>query len=235
MAEALVPPCGSPRLRWLVVSSQHLCHEEALTMSTPAPESEKSSPSKAKKLLTGLGFGLAGIVLFYFVVATAIDFFLVNEEEPIRTQTVHSSIRDVSDGMGLGVSQSHIWSVFGQPAMFPVSIQNAPLADGTPRYLGTFEDGHALLEMAGPTENLTSVTLLLDDTDEGYPFRNALYMNMLLDLTMPQWSGSSIWIATHMEEADSEGMTSTQIQGIRVTITVTESAGLLELDVRDES
>lgn len=133
---------------------------------------------------------------------------------------------------GLGVSQERMWSAFDQPAMFPVSLRNSPLADGTPRSLGTFESGHALLEMEGPIGNLTSATLLLDDTDDGYPFRNALYMNMLLDLTMPEWTGSSTWIAIHMEAADAGEMPSTRIRGVTVTITVTESPGLLELDVR---
>ena len=235
MAEALVPPCGSPRLRWLVVSSQHLCHEEALTLSTPTSESEKRPSGRAKKFLTGLGFGLAGIVLFYFIVATAIDFFLVNEDEPVGTQAAPSSTRAVSNNGGLGVSREHVWSAFDHPAMYPVGLESAPLTDGTPRFLGTFEDGHALLEMAGPRDNLTSATLILDDTDDGYPFRNALYMNMLIDLTMPEWTGSSTWIAVHMEETDDGKMPSILIRGVRVRLKVTESVGLLELDVRDES
>ena len=157
-----------------------------------------------KKLLMGCGVALGIVVAMFalFIMWGLVDTFILTPNTPTdRTVPTRTTTQ------GLGVSRAEIQTAFSHPEMGWVSTESAPLADGTPRQLAKFDFGTASLELIGPDKNLTSVAIFVDDSmsNDSDFFLNALYLSMVLNLTVPNWDRPSEWLAANIGTADEGG------------------------------
>ena len=137
---------------------------------------------------------------------------------------------------GLGISRDEMVRTFSHPDMGRESLSNSPLADGTPRHILKFDYGNALLEMAGPEDNLMSVTLLVNDSEDGEAdfFFSALYLSMVLNMTVPEWRGPSQWIAENIGRVDDGEEVVVRNHGRIVRMSSSSNTSLLMLRVDRE-
>ena len=151
---------------------------------------------------------------------------------PNALQTVEAKLVE----NGLGISRDEMVKAFSHPDMGRESLNKSPLADGTPRYLLKFDNGNALLEMAGPEDNLTSVTLLVNDSEDGEAdfFFSALYLSMVLNLTVSELRSPSQWIAENIGRVDEGEEATMRNSGKLVRLSSSSNLDLLMLKVDRE-
>ena len=179
------------------------------------------------KIVAGIAIGISGLFLFVLLVIGYMAFSSGrNATDTIPTaptarptgRVLPPTIRTAIQG--LGISRGEIQARFAHPELGWVSMESAPLADGTPRQLAKFDFGSATLEMIGPEENLTSVTVFVDDSMSGDAdfFFNALYLSMVLNLVVPEWNRSSEWLAVNIGIADEGGVPVRYYDGRKITL-----------------
>ena len=82
------------------------------------------------------------------------------------------------------------------------TYESSPLADGTPRHIGSSSDGLALLELTGPADNLTGASVMVTlGVPRDIMTRNGVNMTALLDETVPKWSGRKDWLVNAIGRA----------------------------------
>ena len=171
-----------------------------------ASSDEEKRPSKLRQILTGVAFGGAGLLIVYVLLTIALELFVLDRGGPPTSRPPTPPLtRTTGPGLGVNVAEMHV--AFTHPEMGWVSIESAPMYDGTLRVLVKFDSGNAILEMIGPNENLTSVAVFVDDSidsDSDF-FMNALYLGMVLDLAVPRWNHSNEWLAVNIGIADEGG------------------------------
>ncbi len=176
------------------------------------------------KIVAGIAIGISGLFLFVLLVIGYMAFSSGrNATDTIPTarptgRVLPPTIRTATQG--LGISRGEIQARFAHPELGWVSMESAPLADGTPRQLAKFDFGSATLEMIGPEENLTSVAVFVDDSMNGDAdfFFNALYLSMVLNLVVPEWNRSSEWLAVNIGIADEGGRPVRYYDGMMITL-----------------
>ena len=132
--------------------------------------------------------------------------------------------------VGLGVSRTEIQRLFGSAELGFV-FENSPLADGTPRLLGTSPNGLTLLELQGPSHNLMTASMLVglpNDSPEAVLF-GATYMLGLIANVLPGWAGGPDWLSNNMERVARGTEASTTRGDATVTLTLLNELGMLSL------
>ena len=108
------------------------------------------------------------------------------------------------------------------------SWMSAPLADGTPRTVGKSQDDTLLIELVGPKNDLTQVTLVSAVFSDSVT--SFLYNQFLLGLLVPEWADGMDWLIESMLEAD-RFMQHPDNHGKNFTVTVTHYGRAIELTV----
>ena len=75
-------------------------------------------------------------------------------------------------------------------------FEDAPLADGRSRKMGSDPHDIATLELIGPASNLTQVTLVISN-DGAEPELKALYSLLLFSNIVPDWDGGLEWFSRY--------------------------------------
>ena len=136
----------------------------------------------------------------------------------------------------LGVSRRDIQSIFENSAI-NFTFENAPLADGTPRIMGTSSNSLAILDLIGPPADLTEVSITVgvpSDAPEVIVM-NAAYMMGLIKNTLPGWSGSNDWLEANLPVAQRVGKAQTSYGNAVVTLSVIEALGMVMLSISAEA
>ena len=108
------------------------------------------------------------------------------------------------------------------------SWMSAPLADGTPRTLGKSQDDALLMELVGPENDLTQVTLVSAFFSDSVT--SFLYNRFLLGLLVPEWEDGMDWLTESILEAD-QFMQDPDNDSKNFTVSVTHYGRTIELTV----
>jgi hypothetical protein len=111
--------------------------------------------------------------------------------------------------LGLGVSQAAIQAVFSRQA-FAFRFEAPRGRSGMPRITGTVPGKLIVLNLAGPPEDLSEVTLIVGvpSTDPRSPpaapkvlAENAKYLRAILQQVMPDWKDGVKWLNTQLQRS----------------------------------
>lgn len=135
--------------------------------------------------------------------------------------------------LGLGISRSEIRDFYSDLGF---EFESGVPVDGQPQIIGTSDGGLALLQIIGPSENVTNVSMIafatIDNDVENT--LNGLYFINLLSLITPGWEGSSDWFIDNLEiganSANDVYTVQQNYQGIKVKMTTDKSLGSIILE-----
>ena len=131
---------------------------------------------------------------------------------------------------GLGVSSRTVIQKFDELGM-DVEFADAPLSGGTPRSLGINADATVIVELVGPSQNLTEATATVEfgsDADENA--LNGLAMLALL-LTVTSWDEGTAWLTDAIGRITTVERISTRQNGYSITLEWYDLSNALYLEI----
>ena len=132
----------------------------------------------------------------------------------------------------LGISRSQIESVF-KHADVGFDFEYSPLANGTPRSLGTGPDGVTIIEIIGPTTRPTSASIMFalpDDSTSGLSL-TSIYLTAFTELVAPTWDDAPEWIGKNGVRAMRQGEVKAHLSDRIVTLSGIEDWRLMVLTI----
>ena len=108
---------------------------------------------------------------------------------------------------GLGVKRAALQAALSRPDL-GFTFREAPKHQGVPRVTGTVSGKLVALDLVGPPEELTQVTLMVGvpSTDPLAPPRlpkvlaeNGLYLRAVLEKAMPDWKEGGAWLKKQLQ------------------------------------
>ena len=131
------------------------------------------------------------------------------------------SILACAEEAGIGISVSTLEQELGGGQ--GIEFENAPLDDGRARKVGNSPDGFATLELIGPEDNLSRVSLVLN-FDPSAPSRIARYPILLISAILPDWEDGAKFYrdsrrSLEMMGPDANDSFSIQRSGMRISLT----------------
>ena len=108
---------------------------------------------------------------------------------------------------GLGVSRAALHAVFGRQEL-AFGFEAPSERHDVPHVMGTVPGKLIVLDLGGPPENLTEVTLIVGvpSTDPFVPpddpkviAENAMYLRVVLQQAMPDWKDGVKWLNTQLQ------------------------------------
>lgn len=125
----------------------------------------------------------------------------------------------IADTGPLGVRREAIQSSF-ERTPFSLTFEYKPYGDGRSRTRGRTADGTAQLDLVGPPEALTAVSLAarMGDDNRLAQLKNANALANLAKLALPDWPGSAGWVTSSIAAALGGARPSTTVNGNVLTM-----------------
>ena len=185
------------------------------------------SPKKPK----GKGKWLAiGLVVPAFALLTFLTF---QENEADINATAPATPSPVA--VGIGVRRTAVTDIFGKPSI-GFSFRRGEDMNGQCLVTGRSLDGLTLIELIGPPEDLTTVTIISNiPYDDGEAAtRSILYAFGVLNAVVPEWSDGNEWFLASLETLANNGQDSmsTTIGNKTIELTLIRERGQYSLSVR---
>ncbi len=135
---------------------------------------------------------------------------------------------------GIGVSRKAIQSIYEDPDI-GFNFEFAPLADGTPRVMGTSDSGSGLasVELIGPPQNLTKATFIifLPNDAPDVVARNSDYLFLFVKLAVPTWDQGTDWVTNNLEIASARGEVRTQHGPLKIRFRILKGLAMATLTI----
>lgn len=136
---------------------------------------------------------------------------------------------------GIGVSYDQTMAYLSN--FFTTMSQDVTLK-GQARHMGRTDDGLAMLEVLGPTDNIQSATLMVAIPKDNTVavVRNGALLLRLLKNTVPEWEGSADWANSTLGHITRSQDTSEEIsRGDKsIKMTVIKELGMVALTVQSK-
>lgn len=125
-----------------------------------------------------------------------------------------------------------VTDLYSQPGV-DFKFKSSPVS-GTPRTLGTSQDGTAEIELYGDSGNVSKLKLaaitITSMTDE-----NLLYLTSFLKRMEPDWEGRTKWLSDAIDKSKtSGGEVSTTHNNEKISLHVRASVGMISLSVEPQ-
>lgn len=154
--------------------------------------------------------------------------------EPTNTLTPTETPTEQQSPSGMGLSRSDFTTLFSQPEL-GFTFEESSEVDGQPRIMGTSEFETVFMELIGPTDDLTQVSVMVGVSDDENEFaRNLVYMVGFLSVAIPDWPEGSDWLIENIDVVVSEGEATTTVNNKTVTFEFFSELGLLLLMIEAE-
>lgn len=135
---------------------------------------------------------------------------------------------------GIGLSRSDFTTVFSLPEV-GFTFEESSEVDGQPRLIGTAQFETAFMELIGPPDDLTQVSVMVgvsDDEDEY--MLNLMHMVGFLGIAMPDWAEGNDWLIANNVVTTLEDKVTTTVNNKIVTFEYFSELDLLLLMVEAE-
>lgn len=116
---------------------------------------------------------------------------------------------------------------------FSLDFAFVPLSDGRSRMVGRSTDGSTLLEVIGPPEAITIVSLMaaLPSDQPLVRLKNLNAISLLFDVVLSDWTNRRTWVDANIDRAFSGRSVTTQTNGRTITMSVTPQTQTLVVNI----
>ncbi|MFL2769790.1 MAG: hypothetical protein ACJZ9F_02150 [Rhodospirillaceae bacterium] len=152
----------------------------------------------------------------------------------IATPIKHAvlSVDPLRPSASLNITRNQI-TKFYERRPFNLVFKYVPLADGRPRIVGRSIDGSTLLEVIGPPEKITTVSLMayLPIDQPLVRLKNLNAVSMLFELTLADWANRDTWLDQNIDQAFAGLSAKTLTSGRSITMTVASQTETLVVNI----
>ena len=133
---------------------------------------------------------------------------------------------------GIGVSRSD-FSPFVSMDVWSFTAEDSPLRDGRERLILTSPDDNTMVELIGPSDDLTEATIIIWDPQNSI---SALYMIGFISVAVPGWAEGSTWLTDNVGKLLADPSTSihAQYENVKIQYSYTEVLGTLSVTVNSK-
>ena len=190
------------------------------------PKAGNSRVVKFLKYYFGIGFGL-------FIVGAVIAALLAPKEEKQEPEVVEPpkavepevvEVVELPKKPGLGITREEIQEPFEESGF---SLSESTLYDGQTSVSGLHREGRAQLEIIGPPEEVTKVTLLVANSKDRQDLvlLSAAMLAGLVVIIAPDWEEGLDWVKESLAKA-AESKQITRYGNMQVSVTFLEGLGI---------
>jgi hypothetical protein len=135
----------------------------------------------------------------------------------------------------LGVSLQRFQDALDSPSVPRFTYENAGDLDGQPVLTGVLGDSLAVVEVAGPPNNLSRATLTLQLTGSAEPVvQSAEYLVLFAAAVAPRWDQAGKWIKDSLPATAGGEVAATTQDKVRISLSRIDRFGLVQMSAEAE-
>lgn len=176
------------------------------------------------------------IVVYSVLLALSLYMYWLSGQRPQQPEAPPPSrvtlVDPLSPSSSLNVRRDSLTGAY-ERVPFNLQFSYVPLADGRSRVIGRSEDGRTVLELVGPPEGVTSANLMaaLPSDRPLVRLKNLNAISLLVETTLFEWAAAPAWVSENIDTAFAGRSVTTQIDGKRVSMSVTPRTETLVITV----